>query len=164
MASSYKLLLDYMNEANILSMAYRKSERYYRNLYNYLTYPVILTSTLSAVSSGLGVNRYILLGLSLTTLLITGFNSALNPANKEKLANQVGIEFGEIASNVRQFVQENSKTETEIKAYSQLIHELINTWQALAPPLKETYIVQARSEVAVRIRSLKKKHTQRVQS
>jgi hypothetical protein len=148
----YALLKEYMLESKTLSIAYKKSEAYYRMLHKYLTYPIIVTSAVASVCSGFALSQYIVLGLSLTTLLLSGFNSAINPKEKEHLANQVSTEFGEISSNILQFILENSKTRSEIKAYSQLIHELLNTWKSQSPSVKNKYLAEAQIEACPRLR------------
>jgi hypothetical protein len=98
--------------------------------------------------------------LSLSTLLLSGFNSTINPKGKENLANQVSTEFREISSNISQFIYENSKTKEDIRSYSQLIHELLNTWKALSPPIQNKYLEEANIEGSQRLRIYSKKKEQ----
>ena len=155
----YALLKKYMHESKVLSIAYKKSEAYYRSLYKCLTYPVIVTSVVASVCSGLDLNRYILLALSLSTLMLSGFNSAINPKDRENKANQVSTEFGEISSNISQFIYENSKSKDDIKAYSQLVHELLNTWKSQSPSIQKKYLDKAKIEACQRLRVSSKNDT-----
>ena len=157
---SYRLLVGYMNESKILALAYDKSSSYFRFVYKCLTYPIVVTSAVATVCASLDVNKYIIVGLSLVTLILSGFNSAVNPKDKQNNAHNVSIEFSEIHSNVQQFVCENHKTGDEIKAHAQLIHELLNVWKSQAPPISKCYLKQAAAESILRIRQSQKNGTQ----
>ena len=154
----YSLLRAYLKEAKVLATAYKKSEGYYRRLSKWVTYPVIVTSAIGSVCAGIGgISDYALMGLSLATLILSGFNSAIDPKGKEQKANQFKTEFTEIASNVNQFICENNKTPEEIKAHSQLVHEIMNTWKSQAPPVSDDYLKDSSMRHARRLRRSKKK-------
>lgn len=148
----YVLLDKYAQEAKIKASAYSKSEAFYRSVHRWLTYPVIITSTVASVCAGVGLNSYAILSLSLVTLLLSGFNSAIDPKNRENLAHNVSVEFNEIYNNIQQFLLENNKTKGEIKTYSQMIRELLNVWESQAPPIRSEYIRQATHDCSKRIR------------
>ena len=152
----YSLLKGYLKEAKVLATAYKKSEGYYRRLSKWVTYPVIVTSAIGSVCAGIGVSDYALMGLSLTTLILSGFNGAIDPKGKEQRANQFKTEFTEIASNINQFIYENNKSVEEIKTHSQLIHEILNTWKSQAPPVSEEYVKDASLRRVQRLRLSKK--------
>lgn len=156
MSDPYKLLKQYLRTAKVKSKAYSYSERYYRSMYKYLTYPIIITSALSSIMAGIGddyISHYFLLIVSLSTLILSGFNTAINPKEKENLANHLKVEFGEIASNIEQFIYENSKTRNEIKSYTSTVHELMNVWNGQCTPIKDKFITQAEQEILLRVRN-----------
>ena len=152
-ADPYVLLRSYAKEAKIKSKAYGYSEGYYRWVYKVFTYPTVLISAVSSVFAMLHVNEHVLLGLSLTMLLLTGYNSTISPKDKEQRANQIKTEFAEISRNVKQFLYENNKSFEEIKAYSETINELMNVWNSLSPPLQDKYLNLARTECESRTRN-----------
>ena len=152
-SGGYILLKRYMHEAKVLSLAYSFSEAKFRNLHKWLTYPIILLSSVASVCAGLDINQYALMSISLSILILSGFNSSVNPLDRANRANQMKTEFGEIASDTAQFVQENNKSSDEIKSYSQLIHELLNVWKAQSPPCSSQFMQTAKLECSKRIRS-----------
>jgi outer membrane murein-binding lipoprotein Lpp len=150
---SYKLLNDYMIETKVLSEAYKKSEAHWRNVSKMLNYPLIVITTLMSVFSSIELNKYVLMALSFGSMLITSFATAVAPKDREAKANQISTEFGEIASNIRQFINENHKTKEEVKAFSQMQLELIEIWKGLSPPINDKYIKQSKIHNAPRTRS-----------
>jgi len=146
----YKLLKSYETEAQILSAAYKKSEKYWRSVYKWLTLPLIVTSTLMSIFSTIELNKYVLMGISFTSLLLSGFNQAINPNEKTNRANQVSTEFGEIHSTIRQFIGENSKTKDQIKIFSQNQLSMLDVWKSLSPPISSKYMEEARIQYTVR--------------
>jgi hypothetical protein len=76
---AYVLLKSYQQEI---------SENYYRQMNKLITYPVIILSSLTSLSAGLNINKYITLGIALTTTIFAGFNQAINPLDKAQKANQ----------------------------------------------------------------------------
>jgi hypothetical protein len=164
---AYILLEKYKRESKTLSIAYHKSEKYFRNMYKWLSYPIIITSAVSSILAGIKHpfenSEYVLMGLSLITLILSGFNQSINPKDKEKSANQFSTEFEEIASNIQQFIWENNKTKSEIKAYSTLIHESLNHWKSLKPAIQDRFIAQAKLENTSRIRNTQNYRTPKEQ-
>ena len=148
----YGLLKSYMKNAKIKSKAYSYSEKYYRNLYKYLSYPLVVITATNTVLSGFSLNPYILMGLSFSSLVLIGFDKLINPKDKEHKANQIQSEFGEINRNIKQFVSENNKSRDEIKSYSQTINEVINIWESLSPPIQDKFITKAQNDYAKKIR------------
>lgn len=149
----YSLLQKYKKEAKILSIAYSYSEAKYREIHKYLTYPVIILSAVASVCAGLDINQYALMGLSLSILILSGFNTAINPKDREHKANQVKTEFGEISSAVSQFILENNKSKEDIRSQSQLTHELLNVWKGMSPPIADKFIKRATLECTKRLRT-----------
>jgi hypothetical protein len=157
---AYQLLNNYLMTAKVLSSAYKHSSGYHRRLYQYLTYPLILTSAISTVLSGFQLNEYAVMGLSLTSLLLVGFNSATNPKDRENKAHNFSIEYSEVASDIEQFILENNKTKEQIKTYSQHINSVLNIFKSQSPTIRDSFLKQAKLENSPRIRSsLKKKET-----
>lgn len=154
--TSYILLQKYQKESAILSSAYHKSEKYYRNLYKWLSYPIIITSAVSSIVAGISKpylhSDYVLMCLSLFTLILSGFNQAISPKDREMVAKQFSTEFEEISSNINQYILENSKTKDEVKHYSILIHETLNLWKSQKPPLRDKFLMEAKKENISRIR------------
>ena len=152
MTKAYELLMGYAKQAKILSKAYGSSEQYYRQMYKIFTYPVVILSTVSTFLAGFDYNNYIVMTLSLATTIMVGFNTAIDPNKKEQLAHNVSVEFREIHSNVKQFIYSNNRTQDEIKNYSNVIYELLRTWQSLAPPIKAKFLKEAEIECTTRVR------------
>jgi hypothetical protein len=149
----YSLLIQYKKEATILSNAYKMNEAHYRQMSKTLTYPVILLSASASVIAGLRNPdlEYVLLGITLATLLFSGFNTAVNPKDREHASAKVSNEFSEIASAINQFVTENSKSNDEIKAYSRRMLAILDVWRSLAPPISNAFIEKATIDTAVRV-------------
>jgi hypothetical protein len=149
----YSLLIQYKKEATILSNAHKINEAHYRQISKYLTYPVILLSAVASVLAGLRNTNleYVLLGITLATLLFSGFNTAISPKDKEHASAKVSTEFGEIASNINQFVTENNKSNDEIKAYSRRMLAILDVWRSLAPPISNSFIKRATIDAAIRV-------------
>jgi hypothetical protein len=141
---SYGLLKKYLNESNTLSSAFHYSSKFHRSMYKWLTYPLIITSTVATLLAGLEVNNFIVAGVSFTSLILVGFNSAINPKKKEIEAHDVSIEFSEIASDIELFIIKNGKTKVEIEAYASHINDLLNVWKAQSPAVNGKYIKKAR--------------------
>ena len=151
--SPYDLLLSYAHQAKIKSKAYSYSENYFRQIHKYLTYPMIILSAVSSVVAVLDVNKYALIGLNLSMLILVGFNTTVDPQKKSHLSHNVSIEYSEISSNVKQFVNSNSQSKESIKNYSEIIHEQLNIWDSLAPPIKERFVTKATKQYAKRSRT-----------
>jgi len=154
--SPYDFLISYAYQSKIKSKAYSYSEKHYRLLHKQLTYPMILFTSVSTVISVLEMNKYALIGLNLSMLVLVGFNQAINPKDKEHSAHNISIEMGELSSNIKQFVNINNRTKSEIKAYTELIHEQITIWDGLSPPIKEEFITKATNIYAKRSRKSRK--------
>jgi hypothetical protein len=148
----YDLLTSYGNQAKIKSKAYGLSEEYYRNMHKYFTYPLILLTCISSALAVLELNRYILIGLNLGTIILISFDKAISPKNKEHESHQISLELGEIARAIKQFINSNNRTKTEIKSYSQVVLDQMNIWLGIAPPCKEKFIKQATQMYAKRHR------------
>ena len=162
MGSPYDLLSSYAHQAKIKSVAYSYSESYYRNMYKWLTYPMVVLSAISTVIAVLDVNKYILIGLNLSMLILIGFTQLIDPKNKEQSAHNISTEYNEINSNVIQFIRSNNRTTEEIKQYGEIIHGELQIWDSLAPPCKDVFIQKAtilhanRSRASRRVSSKKK--------
>lgn len=146
----YYLLELYREEAHILATAYGLSASYFRWLHKLLTYPLIVLSAVSSVCAAGGVpetfiyKQYLLMGLSLLTLILAGFNTVINPQDKSNAADRVSNEFDKVSSDCRQFICENNKTRQEVKHFSKLTLELLETWKSLSPPIKTLFSKQAK--------------------
>ena len=149
----YTLLNQYKNESEILSKAYKLNEGYYLFIHKCLTYPLIIVSTVSSVLAGLMMSEleYVLLGLSLIILILSGFNVAVAPKDKQYASNKISTEFSEIALNINQYLTENNKSKDEIKAYSQKTLAIFEIWKSLMIDINPKYLAQARLECAVRV-------------
>jgi hypothetical protein len=153
---AYVLLQSYQKETEILAKAMKMSESYYLNLHKILTYPLIILSSFTTVMVGIDskdspVNlSYYILALSLMTTLFAGFNTAINPKEKESRYNQVSTEFSEISANIRQYITENGKTKDELKVFSNQQLVLVELWRSLSPPINQKYLKQAGLELAER--------------
>lgn len=150
---TYTLLKKYLNTAKVKSVSYSYSEAYYRTMYKWLTYPLIILASVNTVLASFDITHYALMSISITTLILTGFNTAINPKDKENLANHIKIEFGEIASNITQFIYENHKSKEQVKAFTHTIHELMNVWESQSPPIKNEFIKRATIECSIRTRN-----------
>jgi len=139
----YFLLRSYCRTAKIKSKAYGYSERSYRDMYKYLTYPLILLSATNTILSGFTEHPYIVMGIAFSSLVLVGFNQSICPKDKEHMACTVKVEFGEISGNVKQFIMENNKTVEEVKNYSALIHEQLQIWNGLSPPIRDIFVKKA---------------------
>ena len=115
---------------------------------------VILTAV-SSVMAGIGLHRYVLLCLNLITLILLGFNQAINPLERSHKAHEVSVEFRELASNVKQFILSNHRTVDEIKHQTEITHELLNVWVSLSPPCQQQFMNKAKHECASRSRKHK---------
>ena len=151
-SNPYCLLRSYEQQARVNAKAYGMSEGYYRWLNKALSYPLIILSAVNTVLAGLDVNRYTIMSIALTTLIISGLRQSINPQDKENKASQMRIEYSEIKANVRQYILSNHRTIEEIKAYAEIIHEQLNIWNSLSPPCQDRFIIRARKECALRSR------------
>lgn len=149
----YYLLRIFSKEAKIKKIAYGYSEEYYLNLWRLITYPLVVLAAISTVLAGLDVNQYALLGLNLAMLILTGFERAINPKEKEQNANKIKIEYAEIHNHIKNFIYSNSRTKAEIKAYSDHITELLSKWNAFSPPIFSRFINKAQLQCADRKRT-----------
>jgi hypothetical protein len=149
----YYLLRTYARESKILSKAYAMSESYYRNLYKYLTYPLVVLTTISTLISGLEINTYVVISINLAMLLLIGFNTTISPKDKEHSAHTVSGEFGEIKASINQFITENSKSADDCRNYSQLVLEQVKIWKSLSPPVKDKYMNIATKQCARKVRN-----------
>lgn len=138
-ADPYYLLRTYARESKIKAYSYSLSEGYYRNLHKYLNYPVVVLSAISTVIAGLDLNSYAIMGLSLSMLILLGFDKLIDPKENEHKANQFKVEYGEINSNVKIFILNNGRTHEQVKAYAEQIHELINKWKSINPSVFQRF-------------------------
>lgn len=148
----YHLLRLYAREAKQNARAYSYSEAYYRWLDKLLVYPLVVTNAATSVLAGLNISPWIIMGISCISLILVGYRQAIDPKDKEHRANQVRIEFREISANIKQFILENDRTRDEIKSYTSTIHELLNVWESLAPPIQSRFTIKAQHESAKRTR------------
>ena len=146
-----QLLKGYKLKSKILSTAYQYSAKYYSNMSKWLSYPLIVTSALNTVLSGLKINNHIILGLSLISLILIGFNSVIDPKRRENLAHNISIEFEEITENISEFMILN-KTSEETKTYSKHILNIIQIWNSQSPNIREIYIKRSKLLHSVRVR------------
>lgn len=151
----YTLLRRYAKDSKTTARAYSLSEAYYRSLSKYLNYPVVALSAVSTVCAGLDINKYVLMGVSLATLILLGFDKAIDPKDREHDANKFAVEYGEIASNIKQFVLSNNRTQGEVKAYSETVYSLLTKWKAMNPPIKQSFVTQAKTYYLERVRKHK---------
>lgn len=152
----YSLLKEYALESKILSLAYSYREGLYRSIHQNISYPLVILTSVSSVFSGLDMNRYMIMVLSLITLCLIGMEKAIDPKTNEFQALNIKNEFSEINQSIVQFVKENNKSSNDIKQFSKLIYEQMKIWKSLAPPIREKYIVKATGICTKKIR----KHTQ----
>lgn len=152
-SDQYYLLKIYARESKILSYAYSLSESYYRNLYKYFNYPLVILSASSTVLSGMNENTYIIMGISLSMLILIGFDKLIDPKDREHKANQFKVEYGEINSNIKLFILNNGKVSHEIKAYASQIHEMMNKWQSINPPVFSKFIKLSTIKYTKKIRN-----------
>ena len=152
----YDLLQSYGKWAKVLSKAYSHSDSYYRKMSKAISYPlVILTSVASVISiipDESVMLKYMMTGLNLSMLILIGFQTTIKPMKQALESRQMSVEFGEIASNVKQYINSNHRTHDEIRDYSSIIHDNINTWISLSPPIKTKYIKHAQTECTSRHR------------
>ena len=140
----YALLKDYAKKSKIYAEALSLSENYYRQMYKYIMYPMVIISAVSSVLSGMNMNNYIVMSLNLSSLILLGFNSTISPKDKEKEAHNIAVEFSEINRSIKQFVYSNNRSRSEIKQYSELIASQMNIWIGLSPPIKDRFIKEAK--------------------
>ena len=152
----YTLLLEYSKEAKIMTLAHAYTAQWYNDLAKYLNYPVILLSACSSVCAGLKVNQYILLGMTLSMLILTSFDHAINPKSKQHNHVLAKVEFDEIAGNLRQFILSNHRTAAEIKEYSEEILSYLQKWKSIAPTVPPRYMKAAKRYREHRVRKHKK--------
>ena len=154
------LLSSYMRDSKISSKAYELSEGYYRWLHKALNYPLVVLIAVNTVCAAIKLNEYVIMGISLAMLILKGFDSFINPKEKEHLANQVNVEFGEISRNIKQHLLTTSSADDEASLhYSETVHELINVWTSLSPPCRDDFVLKSKKIYAERSRShsMKKK-------
>ena len=150
MNDPYKLLHSYQLMAKTKSKAYDYSESYFRWLNKVLTYPLVVLSAGNVVISAMNIDPWAVMCVSATTLVLVGFERAITPRDKEHQANQVKTEYAEIASNINQFIMSNNRTKQEIKDYGEIIHEQLNIWNGLSPPLKASFLQRAKAECVIK--------------
>ena len=149
----YDLLLSYGHQSKIKSKAYGMSSSYYRNLHKWLTYPQIILSAVSTISAVIDINQYALISLNVSMLILVGFNQAIQPKQRENDAHQYAIEYSELYSNIKQFININNRTQAEIKAYTAIILDQMNVWDSLSPPCRDKYLQKATKLYAKRSRT-----------
>jgi hypothetical protein len=152
----YALLVEYSKEAKIMTLAHAYTAQFYNDLAKYLSFPLILLSTSSSVCAGLNVNQYILLGMTLSMLVLTSFDHAINPKSKQHNHMLAKVEFDEIAGNLRQFIGSNHRTPAEIKEYSEEILTYLQKWKSIAPTVPPRYMRAAMRDREHRVRKHKK--------
>lgn len=149
----YYLLRLYARDAKTKSRAYGYSEGYYLNLWKIFNYPIVILSAIGSVLAGIDIHQYVLMGLSLMTLVLTGFDKIVNTKDKEASANHMKVEYSEINKNVKQFIYSNNRTHDEIKEYSGHICEMLNKWSSISPPISDKFIKRAELECVQRKRN-----------
>ena len=150
----YGLLEKYKTESAVLCRAYKLNEYHYLFLHKILTYPLIILSTFSSVIAGLRRPEleYVILAISLVILILSGFNTVINPKAKEFFSNKISNEFNDLALNINQFIIENNKSKDEIKIYSQKTLELFEIWKSMAPEIPSRFTNQAKIEIASQVK------------
>jgi hypothetical protein len=154
---AYKLLKEYRMQARVLASAFHFSECYHREVHRWLTYPLILLTVSTTVLSAFELNKYVVCALSFASLLLTSFNSAVRPKDREYAAHAVSGEFQEIADDIHQYITENHKTADEIKAYSNHVNSVLSIWKGQSPACRDSFISRAQLKHSPRMRSSKKK-------
>jgi hypothetical protein len=155
-SNPYALLVEYSREAKIMTLAHAYTAQWYNDLSKYLKYPLIILSAASSVCAGLKVDPYILLGMTLSMLILTSFDHAINPKHKQHSHMLAKIEFDEIAGNLRQFIGSNHRTTQEIKIYSEEILTYLQKWKSVAPMVPPRYMKAAARDREHRVRNHKK--------
>ncbi len=140
------LLKRYAHEAKYKSLAYKYSEMYHRNTYKCLAYSLVLFSAANTILSGLKMDNYATTIVSACTLLFIGFDRVIRPKDKEHNANRISVEMGEIEANITHFLYMDNKKDEDMKSFAKTVRELLNTWNGLAPPIKERYVKFAQRE------------------
>jgi len=107
--------------------------------------------SISTVISTLNFDNRILIGLSLVSLILVGFNNIINPLDRSHNARSISIEFSEIFSNIEEFMFE-SKTDEERKIYANHINSIILIWRSQMPNIFDKHIRRAKLENAPIIR------------
>lgn len=148
----YILLQKYSAEAMLLSQAYKLSEYEYIYFNKLLSYPTVVLGAAGTVLAGVDVHRYVLMGISLASLMLAGFTTVINPMQRVHAANTSSTEFGQISASIYQFVLENGKSKEEVKRYSQVVQDQLGIWKSQAPPLRPRLLEQARREHHPRMR------------
>lgn len=148
----YSLLRSYAKESKIMSIAYHKSEVYYRWMFKCFNYPVVVLSAVNTVCTGIGMNGYILLGISLCMLILLGFDKLIDPKDKSVDANKFSVEYGEISGNIKQFIMSNDRSRDDIKNYSEIMYSLLVKWKAFNPPIKDVFVEEAQKEKLPKVR------------
>jgi hypothetical protein len=149
----YDLLQKYARDSKIKSKAYAMSEAYYRKMYRYINYSLIILTSFSTALSIFELHKYVLVGLNLSSLIILAYDKLIKPKEKEYSAHQINIEMLEINRNIKQYLNENNRTHDEIKDYSRQILIQMNLWASLAPPCASRYIKKATKESMKRIKT-----------
>tara|TARA_R110000850_G_scaffold111078_2_gene224521 strand:+ start:864 stop:1241 length:378 start_codon:yes stop_codon:yes gene_type:complete len=114
----------------------------------------VLTSTSTALSIYHDLNKFVVVGLNLSMLILLGFDKFIDPQQKAMNSHNISIEFQEIYREIKQYINENNKSEEQIKSYSRIILHQMNVWISLAPPSR--YVKEATKICTKRI----KKQTQ----
>ena len=137
------LLTGYANDARVQGLAHALSARFYRNMSKCLNYPLLIFAAASSVLAGLDVNKYILLSVTLATLILSSFDHAINPKDRAHHHMVSKIEFDEIASNVRHFLGSRTHTEFELLEFSDKIMEFMTKWKSVSPPIPARFFREA---------------------
>jgi hypothetical protein len=148
-----------------MSEAFRLSEQYYRNMYKWFAYPMVILTTLSATMAtvqDVPGSMYIILGLNVSTLILAGLQQVISPQDKATRANQVSIEFGEIRDSILQFMAEHEKDDPNAVPFSQHIVSMLDVWRSLSPNIRDVFVQSAKSKLSSRPQTkLSPRRTQR---
>lgn len=156
----HELLLVYKKQAQILNKAYVYGERFYKNISNLISIPLLLISCVNSAISIIPhekhgyVIKYILIGLNLLILMLISLQSFIKPAKTSITCHQCAIEFNEIHSSISQFISLDN-TEEDIVRFSAVINDQILVWLSLSISIPNRFHLKAKKECVNRNR----KHT-----
>ena len=155
-------LKEFKTEADIMCKAYKYSEYDYVIQYQVISFMVIILSSVSSIVSGLQSSgmifkenlSYIMLAISVLTVIAASLDKVLQPKNKQHESNKMCIEFHEISHNIDLFQAGDNDAEA-IKLFVRQTSFMLDAWKSLAPPINPKYIKKASLEMTSRPRRMK---------
>jgi hypothetical protein len=148
-------LVEYMNEVKTLSHANGLTASWFEDMSKFLNYPVLVLSATSILCSGLRIEPYIVMGLSIITFMCSGLYHTLQPNIRQTSYVISEVEFSEISSNIQKFIGLKDRNITDIKEFSNNIFTYIQKCKREAPPVPRRFIDQAQMFRKNRIRKQK---------